>query len=223
MSDIDDWDAVDPLWSAVDQLIELRLLNTDAALTGVIERCKSAGLPDIAVSPSQGKFLQMLAEVKGARRVLEIGTLGGYSTIHLARAVGAKGLVVSLESNVDYARIAEENIAAAGCKRQVDVRVGEALESLELLTGPFDMTFIDADKVNNIAYVEHAVRLSEKGALIVVDNAVRAGDVLDPQDESAIGTRALYEHLENHRRLEGTALQTVGDKGWDGMMILRVL
>jgi predicted O-methyltransferase YrrM len=218
------WKAVDEAWQAVDQFIADRLLPDDPALAECLARCSAAGLPDIAVSAAQGRFLQMLAAMSGASRVLEIGTLGDYSTIHLARGLAEDGQVVTLEAQGTFAAVARANFRAAGLGERIALHVGEALTSLPALTGPFDLTFIDADKPNNCAYVDHALRLSRPGALIVVDNVVREGTVLEPadDDESAIGTRALYEHVFQHPRLEATALQTVGGKGWDGMMFLRV-
>ena len=221
MSGQANWKPVDPRWTGVDALIEDRLLGDDEALAACLEASAAAGLPDIAVSAAQGRFLQILVELTGARRVLEIGTLGGYSTIHLARGLGE---VVSLECDAEYADVARGNIERAGLADRVTVLTGAALDLLPELDGPFDLAFIDADKVNNAAYVDHALRLSRPGALIVVDNVVRDGNVLDPAqgDESAIASRALYDHVAAHARLDGTALQTVGSKGWDGMMFLRV-
>ncbi|MDG2002142.1 MAG: O-methyltransferase [Novosphingobium sp.] len=212
-------------WNDVDALIDDRLVQPDKALSGCLERSRSAGLPDISVSPSQGKFLQMLVTVSGARRVLEIGTLGGFWTIFMARGVPADGMVVSLEANPDYVAVARENIAAAGQADKVEVIEGRALENLPGLEEPFDFHFIDADKVSNCDYVDHAVRLSSPGALIVVDNVVRAGAILAPKadDVMSIGTRRLYDHVSGHPMLDATAIQTVGAKGWDGMLVARVL
>jgi len=222
MSGVAGWKAVNPAWQQVDDLIEHSLLTSDEALDGALERSIAAGLPDIAISRAQGKFLQFLVEMSGSRRVLEIGTLGAYSTIWLARGVGHSGSVITIEAEPDYAKVARQNIEQANLEHLIEVRVGLALDVLELLSGPFDFTFIDADKVNNRAYVNHALRLSKPGALIVVDNVIRQGDILEPKDESAIGTRDLYELLLNHPRLDATALQTVGGKGWDGMLFARV-
>ena len=224
MSGQANWKPVDPRWTGVDALIDDRLLDADDALAACLEASTAAGLPDIAVSAAQGRFLQMLVELMGARRVLEIGTLGGYSTIHLARGLGEGGEIVTLERDANYAEVARGNIERAGVADRVRVLTGAALDLLPDLDGPFDLAFIDADKVNNAAYVDHALRLSRPGSLIVVDNVVRDGNVLDPAegDESAIASRALYEHVAGHARLDGTVLQTVGSKGWDGMMFLRV-
>ena len=222
MSGVAGWKSVEPIWGEVDALIEHSLIPPDPIMEQVLDRCSNSGLPDIAVSPAQGKLLEMLVKIAGAKQVLEIGTLGAYSTIWLARGVGQTGHVTTIESESSYAKVARENLKLAQLASRVDVRIGEALDVLELLTGPFDLTFIDADKVNNCAYVNRALRLSKPGALMVVDNVVRQGDILDPQDESAVGTRELYEMLLNHPRLECTALQTVGAKGWDGMLFARV-
>lgn len=224
MSGVAGWKAVDDGWQAVDGFIADRLLPEDPVLAECLERCSAAGLPDIAVSPAQGRFLQMLVALSGARRVLEIGTLGGYSTIHLARGLALGGQLVTLEAQASFAQVALANFRAAGLADRIELHIGGALTNLPGLTGPFDLTFIDADKPNNCAYVDHALHLSRPGALIVVDNVVREGTVLEPadDDESAIGTRALYAHVFQHARLEATALQTVGGKGWDGMMFLRV-
>ncbi|WP_128892398.1 O-methyltransferase [Erythrobacter sp. HKB08] len=224
MSGVAGWKAVDPKWSAVDGLVEDVLLEDDAELAACIARSKEAGLPDIAVSPAQGRFLQMLVELTGATRVLEIGTLGGYSTLHLARGVGEGGSVVTLEARKTYAAVAQANFDASAAGGRVEMQIGAALKSLAKLEGPFDLTFIDADKPNNCNYVDHALRLSRPGALIIVDNVVREGNILDPaeDDESAKGTRALYHYVAAEPRLEATVLQTVGEKGWDGMMFLKV-
>ena len=225
MSGTAGWKRVEDGWGAVDALIGETLLGEDAALRACLERSREAGLPDIAVSPPQGKFLQLLAAATGAKRVLEVGTLGGFSTIFLARGVGPDGHVTTLELDPSYADVAHRNLDEAGLGERVEVVIGPALGSLERLDGRFDLSFIDADKVNNCAYVDHALRLSRDGALIVVDNVVREGKIVDPatDDASAIGTRALYDHLAGHPRLDATAIQTVGGKGWDGLLIARVL
>ena len=224
MSGVAGWKQVDPDWAAVDGLIEETLLGEDAVTARAAQHNARAGLPNIAVSPAQGRFLQMLCELGGAKRVLEVGTLGGYSTLFLARGVGEGGEVVTLEARKAYARVAQENFDASGFGERITLHIGAALKSLAGLDGPFDLIFIDADKPNNVNYVEGALRLSRPGSLIIVDNVVREGNILDPSDddESAAGTRALYEHVKGHPRLEATALQTVGAKGWDGMMFLKV-
>lgn len=209
-------------WTQVDALVGGTLLGDDPALQACLSNSAKHGLPDIAVSGAQARFLELIAKISGARRVLEVGTLGAYSTIHLARGVGDSGHVTTLELDPAFAEVARANIAEAGLSNRVNVVTGPALESLTMLDGPFDLAFIDADKANNIRYVDHAVRLGRTGMLIIVDNVVRDGAVLDPQDESARASRELYDYAAGHPRLQGTALQTVGDKGWDGMMLLEL-
>lgn len=224
MAGVAGWKAVEDKWSAVDALIEETLLGDDPALADCLESSRAAGLPDIAVSPAQGKVLQLLVAATSARRVLEVGTLGGFSTIFLARGAGAGGRVLSLEISDAYAEVARANIARAAPAAEVEVCTGPALETLPEVEAPIDFAFIDADKVNNAAYVDHAARLARPGALIVVDNVVREGRVLDADaDEAARASRALYDHVGGHPRLDASALQTVGAKGWDGWLIARVL
>ncbi len=212
------------LWSAVDAWFTDRLLPDDPALTAAVERARRAGLPDIAVSPVEGRFLHLLARISGARRVLEIGTLGGYSTIWLARALPADGRVVTLEIDPTHAATARESLDAAGIGDRVEILVGPALRALPTLSGPFDLVFVDADKQNNPAYVRAALELSRPGTVLVVDNVVRGGGVLDPdtRDEMLIGARAVTELAGSDPRLEATALQTVGPKGYDGFLLALV-
>ena len=211
----------DPRWSAVDSYIADRLLGDDPALTAALAANAAEGLPDIDVSPAQGRMLHLFARMTGARRILEIGTLGGYSTIELARALPADGALVTLEIDPHHADVARANIAAAGLGDRVTVITGPALDSLATLTGPFDFVFIDADKQNNPAYVDHAIRLSRPGTTIVVDNVIREGGVLDAasDDERIQGTRRLFEAVGVNPRLTATAVQTVGVKKWDGFLI----
>jgi predicted O-methyltransferase YrrM len=211
----------DPRWSAVDSYIADRLLGDDPALTAALAANAAEGLPDIDVSPAQGRMLHLFARMTGARRILEIGTLGGYSTIELARALPADGALVTLEIDPHHADVARRNIAAAGLGDRVTVITGPALDSLATLTGPFDFVFIDADKQNNPAYVDHAIRLSRPGTAIVVDNVIREGGVLDAasDDERIQGTRRLFEAAGVNPRLTATAVQTVGVKKWDGFLI----
>ena len=219
------------LWNAVDDYFTERLLGDDPddALTAALRDSDAAGLPPIAVSPLQGKLLQLLARIQGARRVLEIGTLGGYSTIWLGRALPADGHLVTLEYDPRHAEVAVRNIARAGLAEQVEVRVGPALESLPKLADeqppPFDLVFIDADKANNPHYVEWALRLTAAGSLIVLDNVVRGGRVADPDNSDAdvLGTRAALEMFGTHPRLDATAVQTVGVKDHDGFALARVV
>lgn len=219
------------LWHEVDDYFADRLLTDapDEALASALRDSEAAGLPPIAVSAVAGKLLQLLAQVQGARSILEIGTLGGYSTIWLGRALPADGRLVTLEYDPRHAEVAVRNIARAGLDQQVEVRVGAALDSLPRLADenppPFDLVFIDADKVNNPHYVEWALRLTSAGSLIVLDNVGRGGRVADPDntDPDVVGTRAALDMIGGHPRLTGTAIQTVGAKGYDGFALARVL
>ncbi|MFF5428352.1 MULTISPECIES: O-methyltransferase [unclassified Streptomyces] len=217
-----------PQWSEVDTYVTDLLAPADEALTAALADSTAAGLPEIAVAPNQGKFLHLLALVHGARKILEIGTLGGYSTIWLARALPADGTLTTLEYDPKHATVARANIARAGLDEQVEIRTGAALDTLPLLeregAGPFDFVFIDADKVNNPHYVSWALKLSRPGSLIVVDNVVRDGKVATPHpDDPAItGTREMFDLVAREPRLDATALQTVGTKGYDGLLIARV-
>ncbi|MFG2677698.1 O-methyltransferase [Streptomyces sp. NPDC048392] len=216
-------------WDDVDTYFTTHLAPDDAALEAAREESDAAGLPPVNVTATQGKLLQLLAQVQGARTILEIGTLGGYSTIWLARALPADGRLVTLEYSGRHAEVATRNIARAGLGSLVDVRVGPALESLPKLADenppPFDLVFIDADKGNNPGYLEWAMRLTSTGSLIVIDNVVRGGRVADAADtgDDVRGTRAALELIGSHPRLSGTAVQTVGSKGYDGFALARVL
>ena len=209
-------------WTAVDRHFAGRLLSTDEAMDDVLAANLAAGLPAIDVSPLQGKFLNLVARAIGARRILEIGTLGGYSTIWLARAVGEGGRVVSLEFQPRYAEVARANVERAALGDRVEIRVGPALDLLpeieEEKVGPFDLVFIDADKANQDAYLIWALRLSRPGTIIIGDNVVRDGEILDAdtRDPPVIGIRSFLDLLGTEPRLSATALQTVGSKGWDG-------
>ncbi|MGW5367439.1 O-methyltransferase [Streptomyces sp. NPDC004009] len=217
------------LWDDVDFYFSSHLAPEDDALQAALRDSEVAGLPHISVTAVQGKFLQLLAEIQGARTILEIGTLGGYSTIWLARALPADGRLISLEYSAKHAEVATRNIARAGLERIAEVRVGPALESLPKLAdenpAPFDLVFIDADKPNNPHYVEWALRLSRTGSLIVLDNVVRGGRVVDAdsREPDIVGTREAIELIAAHPRLSGTAVQTVGSKGYDGFAVARVL
>ncbi|MFV1365538.1 O-methyltransferase [Mycolicibacterium elephantis] len=212
---------------ALDELFT-RVLNTeDAALTVARESAAAAGMPAIEVSAQHGKLLNVLATATRASRVLEIGTLAGYSTINLARGVGPAGHVVTLEYEPAHAEVARENLARAGVADRVEIVVGAALDTLPTLAGrgeKFDMVFIDADKENNVAYVEWAIELSDPGAIIVVDNIARFGRVLEPapDDRQAKAVRDMLEMMGAHPRLETAAIQTVGTKGWDGFAVALV-
>jgi predicted O-methyltransferase YrrM len=209
-------------WTAVDDYITSFLLPADAALDGAQEASRAAGLPPISVSAAQGKFLHLLARIQGARRILEIGTLGGYSTIWLARALPPGGRVVTLEFDPKHADVARANIARAGVADMIEIRIGRAIETLPTLAGepPFDLIFIDADKPSTTDYFQWALRLSRKGSVIVVDNVVRNGRLVDPSaDADAQGMRRFMAALAGERRVSATAVQTVGVKGYDGFAI----
>ncbi len=212
------------LWTAVDDFGMAALGGDDAVLAGALARAAAAGLPDIAVSTAQGKLLHLLARSIGAHRILEVGTLGGYSTIWLARALPADGELVSLELSAAHAEVAGVNLEAAGVADRARVLTGAALDLLPTLAGPFDLAFIDADKENNAAYFNWAVRLSRPGGLIIVDNVVREGAILDPDhaDPRVQGTRRLFAALGEDARVEATVIQTVGAKTWDGFILARV-
>jgi predicted O-methyltransferase YrrM len=217
------------VWDAVDAYFTAHLAPDDEVTAAALRDSEAAGLPGINVTASQGKLLQLLAEIQGARAILEIGTLAGYSTIWLGRALPPDGRLISLEYNPRHAEVAVRNIARAGLDKQVEVRVGAALDSLPLLADenppPFDLVFIDADKANNAHYLEWALRLTRAGSLIVLDNVVRGGRVADADSDSddVRGTRAALELMGSHPRLTGTAIQTVGTKGYDGFALARVL
>jgi predicted O-methyltransferase YrrM len=216
-------------WTAVDTYLAGELVGADPALDAATEASNAAGLPAIAVSPVQGKFLAVLAGAVGARRVLEIGTLGGYSTIWLARALAPGGRLISLELDPKHAEVARANLQRAGVAGAVEVRVGPAIEALPRLAAeggpPFDFVFIDADKQSSTEYFDWAVRLARPGALVVVDNVVRKGAVADAHssDERVLGMRRLFQHVHGDGRVQATALQTVGSKGYDGFLLARVL
>ncbi|MFR9803049.1 O-methyltransferase [Pseudonocardia sp. RS010] len=210
------------VWSRVDRYLETALLPEDPALAQALARNADEGLPPIDVSPAQGRFLHLLARIAGARRILEIGTLGGYSTIQLARALPTDGVVVTCEYSPDHAAVARANLEQAGLAERVEIRVGPALETLPTLTGPFDLVFVDADKQNNAAYLDHAIRLGRPGTVIVVDNVVRGGRLLTGGDPQVEGSRRMFAALQREERVEATALQTVGAKGYDGFLLARV-
>jgi len=216
-------------WDDVDDYFATLLAPADEVLEAALRDSEAAGLPPINVAPNQGKLLQLLAQIQGARNILEIGTLGGYSTIWLGRALPADGRLVTLEYDGKHAEVARRNLARAGLDSIAEVRTGPALESLPKLADenpePFDLVFIDADKVNNPHYVEWAVRLTTTGSLIIVDNVVRGGAVTDPDstDPSVRGTRGALQLIAEHPRLSGTAIQTLGSKGYDGFALARVV
>jgi predicted O-methyltransferase YrrM len=213
------------VWSAVDDYICETLMAPDEALSAALRDSEGAHLPNHNVAPNQGKFPYLLAKMKNARRILEIGTLGGYSTIWLARALPAKGRLISLEVNPVNAALATANVARAGLKDVVEIRLGAALESLKVLceeaADPFDVIFIDADKRNNPAYLEWSLKLARAGTVIIGDNVVRDGAVAEHSsaDPNVIGIRCFLTLMRDNPRLEATALQTVGSKGYDGFSL----
>jgi predicted O-methyltransferase YrrM len=217
------------LWTAVDHYFEGKLVPADPVLDEALRATETAGIPAIQVSPTQGKLLHLLARVHGARTILEIGTLGGYSTIWLARALPAGGRLTTLEVSPQHAAVATANVARAGLADVVDVRVGAALDTLPKLqsegAGPFDLVFIDADKVNNPGYFTWAVKLTRPGSVIIVDNVVRDGQVANPDssDPSVLGTRELHDVIAAEPRVSATAVQTVGSKGYDGFTLALVV
>ncbi|HLH11993.1 MAG TPA: O-methyltransferase [Methylovirgula sp.] len=211
-------------WSAAESYICGHLLGDDPILQAALAVSEEAGLPRIAVAPNEGKLLHLLARALNARSILEIGTLGGYSTIWLARALAPGGRLITLEANPKHAAVARANIARAGLADVVDLRLGPALESLAELAGPFDLIFIDADKENNAEYFRWAVKLARPGGLIIVDNVVRDGEITNPatRDPMVQGTQRFYEAMEAEQRVSATAVQTVGSKGHDGFAIALV-
>jgi len=216
------------LWTAVDHYIDGLLVPPDAALEAAIETSNAAGLPPINVTPNQGKLLYLLAKIQGSRRILEIGTLGGYSTIWLALALPEDGRLVTIEANPKHADIAQANILRAGVENLVDLRVGAGLEVLPRIAaesnGAFDLTFIDADKKSIPEYFSFALRLSKRGSVIIVDNVVRDGRVIDAEssDPDIQGIRRFNTMLAKEPRVSATAIQTVGAKGHDGFAIALV-
>jgi predicted O-methyltransferase YrrM len=217
-----------PTWAEVDHYIAGRLIDEDPALDAALSANKAAGLPPIDVSPALGKLLHLLAKMVGARRILEIGTLGGYSTIWLARALVPGGRVTTLEIDPHHARVAASNLAQAGVADRVDIMIGPALETLQRLVAeavePFDFVFMDADKQSNADYLRLAVKLARPGTAIVCDNVVREGRVVDAdsRDAAVQGTRRLFDAAAAIPGLTATAIQTVGVKKWDGFVLALV-
>lgn len=216
------------IYDRVDHYIDELFGLDDPLMRSVLEASAAAGLPAIQVSPSQGKFLYLLARLMGARKILEIGSLAGYSTIWLGRALPEDGWLVSLELLEKHAEVTRRNLAEAGLAGRCELRVGPAAESLERLAagdeGPFDLVFIDADKISYPLYLKWALELTRPGSLIVADNVIRNGSVIDPaaQDEGSVGARAFNAALAAEPRLEAVLLQVVGAKGHDGLAIARV-
>lgn len=212
-------------WSAVDRYIEDSLVGRDPVLDAALHDSDAAGLPAINVSPTQGKFLCLLARSLGAKKILEVGTLAGYSTIWLGRSLPQYGHLITLEIDPKHAAVANANIARAGLAAQVEVRLGPAVEALPQLArenaGPFDFVFIDADKPSIPTYFDWAVRLARRGTVIIVDNVVRNGEVINAasSDTGVPGVRKLIEGLSSDPRVDATAIQSVGTKGYDGFLM----
>ena len=217
------------IWNAVDSFIVDTVVGHDPLLEGVLESANAAGLPAISVSPAQGKLLYLLARLQGSRNILEVGTLAGYSTIWLARAMPRYGRLITLELEPSHVTVARENIARAGFGDVVDIRTGAALDLLTEMTQrkkevPYDFVFIDADKKNIPAYFELVLQLSKPGTVIVVDNVVRDGKLADAssEDEAVQAVRKFHEMLAHERRVSATTIQTVGSKGYDGFSVVMV-
>ena len=218
----------EPTWRAVDDYFNGALIPADPVLDAATRLSAAEGLPDIAVAPNQGRLLNLIARINGARRILEVGTLGGYSTTWLARALPEDGVLISLEIDPHHAEVARANLKSAGLSERTQVRVGRAADSLAALAEenpePFDLVFIDADKQSNADYLRWALRMSRPGTVIVVDNVVRGGEVVDASssDVSVQGTRRLIDVIAAEPRLDTTAIQTVGVKGYDGLLFALV-
>lgn len=216
------------IWKAVDHYAVTSLIPEDPMLEAVLKANRAASLPDIGVSPAQGAFLELLVRTSGVKKILEIGTLGGYSTLWMAKALPEEGRIISIEYEPTHARVAQSNIARSGFGERIEVRVGRALGVLPELTGeaPFDLVFIDADKPNNAGYIDWAVKLGRSGTIVIVDNVVRDGQVIQEYSEDAgvRGARAAFAKLGDREKFaQATALQTVGAKGYDGfaMAVMR--
>jgi len=217
------------LWTAVDQYTTDLLMPADSVLDAALAASDAAGLPSISVTPSQGKLLMLLAQLAGASQILEIGTLGGYSSIWLARALAPGGCLITLEANAKHAEVARGNIAHAGLAEVVEVRLGDARTGIQQLAaegrGPFDLIFIDADKQSIPHYLEWSLKLSRRGSLIIVDNVIRDGALINPKsdDPNVHGARRLHEMLAAEPRVSATTIQTVGSKGYDGFTLVLVV
>lgn len=211
-------------WTAVDEYLNDRIVRPDEALTAALQASRAAKLPEIAVSAPQGKLLNLLARSMGARRILEIGTLGGYSAIWLARALPPEGRLISLEYSAHHAEVARSNLARAGLAKVSEVRVGPGAELLPTLSGPFDFFFIDADKEGYPEYFRGCLKLSRPGSVMVFDNAVREGEIIDStsRDSAVRAVRQLYDDIAAEPRVSATSIQTVGSKGYDGFCMALV-
>lgn len=219
-------DVTDPeLWSKVDDYFVEKLCPNDNALENALKNNAEKGLPNIDVSATQGKLLNLYVKMTGAKRVLEVGTLGGYSSIWMARALPEGGKLATIEYEKHNAEVAKDNIEKAGLSHVIDIHIGAALDVIPTLEGPFDFVFLDADKKNNPNYLELVLKLSKPGTIIVCDNVVRNGTLLDPEtsDERVAGSRKFVEAVSANPHLEATGVETVGEKGWDGYVIARVI
>lgn len=218
-------DSTPTAWSDADAYLADLLVGHDPDLEAALAAQREAGLPAIEVAPVSGKLLNLIARISGARRVLEIGTLGGYSTIWLARAVGAEGRVVTVEAEADNAAVARASIDAAGVGDRVDIRIGRGADVLPTLVGGFDLVFIDADKESNTIYLDWAAKLGHPGTVVILDNIGREGEIVrdDSTDPKVVGTREGLRMLGEDPRFDATALQTVGVKGWDGFAVAVVV
>lgn len=214
-------DSTPSAWRAADDFLAEILVGHDPALEAALAAQRAAGMPEIEVAPVAGKLLNLMVRIAGARRVLEIGTLGGYSTIWMARGVGETGRVVSIEAEAAHAAVARASIDAAGMGGRVDIRIGRAADVLPTLVGGFDVVFIDADKESNTIYLDWAAKLGHPGTVVIVDNIGREGEIANPDssDPMVVGTRDGLRMLGEDPRFDATALQTVGVKGWDGVAI----
>jgi predicted O-methyltransferase YrrM len=216
------------VWEAVDKYLDKMLIQQDSALEDSLKAAKAAKLPAIEVSSAEGKLLHLLARILGARNILEIGTLGGYSTIWMARALPEEGRIITLEADPKHAEVARKNFSRAGVENKVELRLGKALDTLPQVAadglGPFDLVFIDADKSNMAEYFEWSLKLARKGSIIILDNVVREGAVLDAKSKDADiqGIRRFLEMVGKEKRVSGTALQTVSTKSYDGFALVLV-
>lgn len=218
-------DSTPAAWRAADDFLAETLVGHDPALEAALTAQRAAGLPEIEVAPVAGKLLNLLIRMSGAKHVLEIGTLGGYSTIWMARAVGDDGRVITVEAEAGNAAVAQASIDAAGVGDRVDIRIGRAVDVLPTLVGGFDLVFIDADKESNTIYLDWAAKLGHPGTVVVLDNIGRDGEIVnaDSDDSKVVGTRDGLRMLGDDPRFDATALQTVGLKGWDGVAIALVV
>ena len=218
-------DSTPAAWRAADDFLADTLVGHDPALEAALDAQRAAGMPEIEVAPVAGKLLNLLVRISGATRVLEIGTLGGYSTIWMARGVGEQGRVVTIEAEAAHAAVARASIDAAGVRDRVDIRVGRGADVLPTLVGGFDLVFIDADKESNTLYLDWAARLGHPGTVVIVDNIGRDGEIVNDAspDSKVVGTRDGLRMLGEDPRFDATALQTVGIKGWDGFAVAVVV